>query len=46
MGSEMCIRDRRILEELDGFHLEGDGFVQDASDELRTWLESAEGKSS
>ena len=37
---------KRILEELDGFHLEGDGFVQDASDELRTWLESAEGKSS
>ena len=36
---------KRILEELDGFHLEGDGFVQDASDELRTWLESPEGKS-
>ena len=33
---------KRILEELDGFHLEGDGFVQEASDELRTWLESPE----
>ena len=37
---------KRIFEELDGLHLDDDGFVQEASDELREWLESSEGKSS